>query len=172
MEVSFVRETVLHVEGRTRQKTVCVLTKTLASFDEGIDIKAAACYFIHGDRNGLPLSSWIVSIWLRNVGNLLPSDNQGSTGEVIGTATLSGITFDIHRIIGSSGSVRTFLFAAQEDQTSFSGDLVEFLEYANENHGAGLDRIRGVQAGADVYGGKDAVFTTKKYSLKQVLVAR
>jgi len=119
----------------------------------------------------MSMVSWYLSIWLQKVGDVVPNDGYGNTGEVIDTATISGVTFDIHKVSPNMGSARlTYVFVAQEDQTSFSGDLLEFLKWPGENDGRPLNCVWGVQAGADVYSGKDAQFTTKRYSLEQNLV--
>jgi hypothetical protein len=145
-------------------------TTVWSSFDEGVDAKASASYWLYGDGGCLVMVSWYVGIWLQGIGDVVPNDGRGLTGEVIGTTTISNVAFDVHLIVPASSAYRTYLFVAQEDQTSFSGDLLEFLEWPRNNDGIStLGCVWGVQAGADVYGG-DGGFETKTYRLEQNLV--
>ena len=111
--------------------------------------------------------SWVISIWLATYGDLHPNDGNGVAGVLIDTATIAGHGFDIYRVPSQFHSM--YIFQAQENLSSFEGDLTEFVRWPRENlsNASQVSCVWEVQGGTEIWGGKDAKFTSKNYKVEQ-----
>jgi hypothetical protein len=137
---------------------------------EGKDVEAAVLFNLLGSGEGCPsMPSWIISIWLGTYGTLKPNDGQGNEGTLVGSTTINGIAFDVYRVPNQSQI--WYIFQAKQNQTKFDGDLVPFVLWPHENTSTArqIRCIWSVQGGTEIWGGKDAKFTSKKLKVAQNL---
>jgi hypothetical protein len=140
---------------------------------DGTDVKASVNYILNGNSHCInDFPTWTMSIWIGTFGDLEPNDGTGKTGELFDTADIAGVAFDVYRINDPAGwPIVMWLFQAQENQTSFTGDIVEFLKWVKENDQIALGCLWGVAAGAEIYGGTGGTFATSEFSAKQILAS-
>lgn len=100
-------------------------------------------------------------VWLGSLGGAGPISSTGST---IGTPTIGGVTWDLYT--GSHSQMTVFSFVASGNIENYSGDLVDFTNYLQQNHGlSGNQIVQSIGAGTEPFIGEDAVFTTSSYSV-------
>ena len=154
----------------TERRREYTITKDHHSIKETADLKANVNYNIGGNQGCLWDLSWTISISLGSFGIDHVIDDKGQAGELIGDAIIAGVAFDVYRVNRPTGApFIAWIFQARETQTSFEGDLVDFLQWPVDNQNARIGCISSLQAGLDIYGGSEGLFTTEKYSLKQIL---
>lgn len=138
---------------------------------DGTDVKASVNYILNGNSDCInDFPTWSMSIWLGTFGDLEPNDGTGKTGALVDVADIAGVGFDVYKITDPVGwPTVMWVFQAHENQTSFTGDIVEFLKWVEENYQVALGCLWGVAAGADIYGGTGGTFTTSEFSAKQSL---
>jgi xyloglucan-specific endo-beta-1,4-glucanase len=96
-------------------------------------------------------------VWLAALGGAGPIS---STGSAIATPTIGGVTFKLYS--GPNGSTTVYSFVAESEQTSFSGDLREFLTYLINSEGFSSSQyLLSVQAGTESFTGMSE-FNIKK----------
>jgi hypothetical protein len=141
--------------------------------NKGNALKANVNYYLSGSGLGCPSTpSWAMSIWLGSFGDLAASDGAGKAGLLIGTTNIARVAFDVYRISDPIGfPVVMWVFQAQENQESFEGDILDFLNWTVENDNGNIGCVWQLQAGADIYGGTGATFTTSRFSGKQILAS-
>lgn len=116
------------------------------------------------------MPSWVISIWLGTYGTLTPNDGYGNPGTYLATTTISSVEFDVYRV--PKATLITYIFQAKGNNVKkFDGDLVPFVLWPRENTDTAsqLRCIWQVQSGTEIWGGKDAKFTTKKLKVQQNL---
>ena len=103
-----------------------------------------------------------IMVWLGALGGAGPIS---STGSPIATVTLSGVSFQLY--YGLNGSMKVYSFvAASKQQTSFSGNLMDFFNYLIKNQGMpNTQHLISIGAGTEPFTGSNAKFTTTKYSV-------
>ncbi|KAK0387601.1 hypothetical protein NLU13_3847 [Sarocladium strictum] len=148
-----------------------LMLKREADSYEGDNIEAAVVFNLLGSGQGCPsTSSWIISIWLGTYGDLKPNDGQGGKqGTLVDATVINSVAFDVYQV--PSPSRIWYVFQAKENQTRFDGDLVPFVLWPHE-HTSTARQIRciwNVQSGTEIWGGKDAKFTSKKLKVSQNL---
>lgn len=136
-------------------------------------MKASVNYYLGGAAGCLFSPSWQASIWLGTFGeDLVPNDSSGKTGTLIASTQIAGVDFDVYRIVDPIGfATIMWIFQAKKNQTSFSGDILEFLRWLQDNDKARIGCVWDVQAGAEVYGAEGGTFATIRYNGKQILKA-
>jgi hypothetical protein len=63
-----------------------------------------------------------------------------------------------------------YIFQVKENLSNFEGDLAAFVRWPGEMLGSGAGQVScvwEVQGGTEIWGGKDAKFTSKNYKVKQ-----
>lgn len=102
-------------------------------------------------------------IWLAPLGGAGPIS---STGSPVATVTVAGKSWKLY--IGPNGSMKVFSFVATSPINSFSGDVMEFIQYLTAHQGLNKNQIlQSVGAGTEPFSGSNAVFKTSAYSLEQ-----
>ena len=100
-------------------------------------------------------------IWLAAIGGAGPIS---STGSAIATPTIAGHSWKLYT--GPNGDTTVYSFVATSEITSFSGDLVDFFTYLEENEAYSSSQyLQSVGAGTEPFTGSSAVFSTSAYSL-------
>lgn len=102
-----------------------------------------------------------IMVWLSAKGGAGPIS---STGSAVATTTIAGVTFDLYS--GPNGAMTVYSFKAQSETESFSGDLLDFFKYLENNQGLKSSLyLTDVQAGTEPFSGTDAKFVTSEYSV-------
>lgn len=100
-----------------------------------------------------------IMIWLAAIGGAGPIS---STGSVIATPTLAGVTWNLYK--GVNGQMTVFSFVAPSQVASFSGDLKAFTNYLTSSQGLPSSQyLQSIGAGTEPFIGTNAVFTTSAY---------
>lgn len=103
-----------------------------------------------------------VMIWLAALG---PAGPISSSGSPIATTSLAGVRWKLYS--GMNGSMRVYSFVAENEARSFSGDLMDFFGYLQDNQGlSGSLYLTDVQAGTEPFTGADARLTTRAYNVR------
>jgi xyloglucan-specific endo-beta-1,4-glucanase len=101
-----------------------------------------------------------IMVWLAALGGAGPISSTGST---IATPTINGVTWKLY--YGLNGSMYVYSFVAESEVTSFSGDMLQFFKYLEENEGVSSSLyLIDVQAGTEPFTGT-AELTTSAYSV-------
>jgi len=88
-------------------------------------------------------------VWLAALGGAGPIS---STGSPIATVTINGVSWKVY--VGPNGSMTVYSFVASSTVTSFSGDLLEFFKYLENNQGLSSSLyLIDVQAGTEPFTG-------------------
>lgn len=102
-----------------------------------------------------------IMIWLAALGGAGPLSESGST---IATPDIGGVTWDLYS--GPNGDTTVYSFVASSEQTSFSGDLIDFFNYLVDYEGLSSSQyLLSIQAGTEAFTGSDAVLDTTTYSV-------
>jgi xyloglucan-specific endo-beta-1,4-glucanase len=100
-----------------------------------------------------------IMVWLAALGGAGPIS---STGSAIATVTINGVSWNV--FVGPNGSMTVYSFVATSTVTSFSGDLLEFFKYLENNQGLSSSLyLIDVQAGTEPFTGT-ADMKTSSYS--------
>lgn len=127
----------------------------------GSDIVANVAYDLFTSSTADGSAEYEFMIWLGALGGAGPIS---STGSVIATPTLAGVTWNLFE--GPNGQMTVFSFVAQSNVESFSGDLTDFTSYLISEQGVSSSQIlQSVGAGTEPFLGTDAVLTTSSYSV-------
>lgn len=131
---------------------------TLASYSgSGLIANVAYDIFTSSTADGSP--EYEIMIWLGSLGGAGPISETGST---IGTPNIGGVTWNLYA--GSHSQMNVFSFVAPSNIESYSGDLVDFTNYLQENHGLEASQIvQTIGAGTEPFIGEDGLFTTDAY---------
>ncbi|KAI3397579.1 hypothetical protein diail_10551 [Diaporthe ilicicola] len=106
-------------------------------------------------------NSYEIMVWLAAFGNAGPIS---STGSAIATPTIGSNTFKLYS--GPNGDTTVYSFVADSTIASFSGDMMDFLNYLVKNEGVSdSNYITSLQAGTEPFTGSETVFKTTAYSL-------
>ncbi|KAF2735670.1 endoglucanase-1 [Polyplosphaeria fusca] len=129
----------------------------------GSSIVANVAYDLFTSTNPSSTShDFEIMIWLGALGGAGPIS---SNGQPIATVTLAGQSWKLYS--GMNGSMKVFSFVASSGRVeSFSGDLMEFVNYLTSKQGLSKSQVlQSVGAGTETFTGSGAVFTTTEYSL-------
>ena len=101
-------------------------------------------------------------VWLGALGGAGPISSTGSTP--VATPTIGGQKFNLFK--GPNGSTTVFSFVrAGSDVTNYSGDLMAFFTYLEQNQGVSSSQyLVSVGAGTEPFTGSNAVLSNT-YSL-------
>ncbi|RAO65734.1 uncharacterized protein BHQ10_001746 [Talaromyces amestolkiae] len=115
--------------------------------------------FTAADINHVTYSGdYELMIWLGKYGSIQPLGSQ------IGTATVAGITWQLW--YGVNGSQKTYSFVAPSQQTSWSGDILQFFHYLSQNQGfpASSQYLIDLQFGTEPFTGSQTTLTVNNWS--------
>lgn len=88
-------------------------------------------------------------IWLAALGGAGPIS---STGSAIATTNINGVNWKLYS--GPNGQMTVYSFVAESTVTDFSGDLLKFFTYLEQNQGLSSDQyLTHVQAGTEPFTG-------------------
>lgn len=109
-----------------------------------------------------------VMVWLGLFGGVSPLSANGYPFTPIASPTIGNTQFDL--AYGLNGNVKVYSFVAHSHAaTSFSGNLLSFYQYLEQNYGSnGFSSslyLQSIQAGSEVFDGSNAKLTTKAYSI-------
>lgn len=127
----------------------------------GSDLVADVAYdmFLSSSADGD--AEYEIMVWLAALGGAGPIS---STGQSVATTTIGGVSFDLWS--GKNGNMQVYSFVASSEAQSFSGDLLDFFQYLEQNQGLQSSLyLTDVQAGTEPFTGSDAEFTTSTYSV-------
>ena len=125
----------------------------------GLIANVAYDIFTASTADGAP--EYEIMIWLGSLGGAGPISETGST---IGTPNIGGVSWDLYT--GSHSQMTVFSFVAPSNIESYSGDLIDFTNYLQENHGLeGSQIVQTIGAGTEPFIGENALFTTDAYSV-------
>ena len=109
-------------------------------------------------------ASYEVMIWLATLGGAFP---MSYTNEAIATLTIAGTSFHLYKgPHGGHGASTIFTFVADSDQSSYSGNLLDFFYYLADNEGvsSGL-YLQSIGAGMEAFTGSNVHFQTSAYTM-------
>ncbi|KAJ5788574.1 Glycoside hydrolase family 12 [Penicillium paradoxum] len=127
------------------------------------DIVADVAYdmFLSSTADGS--DEYEIMVWLAALGGAGPIS---STGSPIATVNINGISWDVY--VGPNGAMTVYSFVAPYTVTSFSGDLLDFFTYLENDQGLSSSLyLINVQAGTEPFTGT-ADFKVPSYSVSVV----
>lgn len=102
-----------------------------------------------------------IMVWLAALGGAGPIS---ATGKAIASTTIAGQSWELWS--GKNGNMQVYSFVAPSATKTFSGDLMEFFAYLQQNQGLQSSLyLTDVQAGTEPFTGTDGKFTTASYSV-------
>jgi len=127
----------------------------------GTSIVADVSYDIFTSATSGGANAYEIMIWLAAIGGAGPIS---STGSAIATVTIDSVSFNLYS--GPNGDTTVYSFVAVTEATSFSGDLMNFLTYLEENESFSSSQyLASIGAGTEPFTGTDAVFSTSAFSI-------
>jgi xyloglucan-specific endo-beta-1,4-glucanase len=100
-----------------------------------------------------------IMVWLAALGGAGPIS---STGSAIATVTINGVSWKLYK--GPNGSMTVYSFVASSTVTNFSGDMLDFFTYLEQNQGLSSSLyLTHVQAGTEPFTGTSDL-TVSSYS--------
>ncbi|KAJ5084727.1 hypothetical protein NUU61_009306 [Penicillium alfredii] len=123
------------------------------------NIVANVAYDLFLSSSATGSEEYEIMIWLAALGGAGPVS---STGFAVASTTIAGVTWGLYE--GMDVSMKVYSFVASSAITNFSGDLLEFFKYLEQNRGlsSSLYLIK-VQAGTEPFTGS-AALTVSSYS--------
>ena len=106
-------------------------------------------------------------IWLADLGSeIYPLSNNGYPPTPSAYPYIAGTQFNL--VIGTYNDFPVYSFVVQSQNTDFSGDLMDFYHYLEDNEGLPSSvSILSIQAGSETFTGSDAEFSVYGYSISQ-----
>ena len=106
-------------------------------------------------------------VWLADLGDkIYPLSNNGYPPTPTDSPYIAGTQFNF--VIGTFNDFPVYSFVVQSENTDFSGDLMDFYHYLEDNQGLPSDvSILSIQAGSEVFTGSDVEFSVYGYSISQ-----
>lgn len=127
----------------------------------GSNIDGDVAYDLFTSSSASGSNEYEIMIWLAALGGAGPIS---STGSAVATVTIGGVTWKLYS--GPNGSTTVYSFVASSEQTNFSGDLIDFLQYLEKNEGFSSSQyLLTIQAGTEPFTGTNAKLTTTAYSV-------
>jgi xyloglucan-specific endo-beta-1,4-glucanase len=127
----------------------------------GSDIVADVSYDMFTSSSADGSDEYEIMVWVAALGGAGPISSSGST---IATPTIGDVTWDLYS--GPNGDTTVYSFVASSEQTSFSGDLLDFFDYLEEYEGFSSSQyLLSIQAGTEPFTGSDAELYTTAYSV-------
>lgn len=114
----------------TQLKSISSLPTTWKWSYTGSSIVADVSYDIFTSATSGGSNAYEIMIWLAALGGAGPIS---STGSPVATPTIDGHTFKLYS--GPNGDTTVYSFVAESEITSFSGDIMTFLDYLVSNEG-------------------------------------
>jgi xyloglucan-specific endo-beta-1,4-glucanase len=142
--------------------TLMTLTRTRSY--TGSNIVGDISYDVYFGDAATGQASYEVMIWLATLGGAFP---MSYTNEAIATFTIAGTSFHLYKgPHGGHGASTIFTFVADSEQSSYSGNLLEFIYYLVENEGVSPNlHLQSVGAGMEAFTGSDVKFQTSSYAM-------
>ncbi|KAK5131238.1 hypothetical protein LTR08_001207 [Meristemomyces frigidus] len=134
----------------------------------GTNISANVAYDTFVGTSASGANTFEVMVWLGLLGTPSPLSANGYPFTPIATPTIGGVAFDL--AYGLNGAVKVYSFVAHSRAaTSFSGDLLNFFKYLEQNYASnGFTSslyLQTIQAGSEVFDGNNAKLATSAYSV-------
>jgi xyloglucan-specific endo-beta-1,4-glucanase len=127
----------------------------------GSSIVADVAYDLFSSSSSSGSSEYEVMIWLAALGGAGPISSTGST---IATPTIDGVSWKLYD--GYNGAMHVYSFVASSQVTSFSGDIMDFINWLSTNEGYPKSQyLTSIGAGTEPFTGSGAKLTTTAYSL-------
>ena len=106
-------------------------------------------------------------IWLVTLGGAFPLSY---TNDATARLTIAGTSFQLYKgPRGGHGASTIFTFVADSDQSSYSGDLLDFFQYLVDNEGVSSSvYLQSIGAGIEAFTGSAVTFQTAAYSVSAV----
>ena len=106
-------------------------------------------------------------IWLADLGSeIYPLSNNGYPPTPSAYPYIAGTQFNL--VIGTYSDFPVYSFVAQSQTNDFSGDLMDFYHYLEDNEGLPSSvSLLSIQAGSEVFTGSDVEFDVYGYSISQ-----
>lgn len=126
----------------------------------GSSIVADVSYDLFTSSTAGGANEYEIMIWLAALGGAGPIS---STGSPVATPTIAGHSFKLFK--GPNGDTTVFSFVATTEIQSFSGDLMDFLNYLVSEEGVSDEQfLTSIGAGTEPFDGSNAVLTTSAFS--------
>lgn len=130
----------------------------------GTSIVADVSYDMFTSATSGGSNAYEIMVWLAALGGAGPIS---STGSPIATPTVGSTTFKLYS--GPNGDTTVYSFVAESETTSFSGDLMDFLNYLVNNEGLSSSQyLTSVGAGTEPFTGSGATLTVTAFSCAPV----
>ncbi|KAH8702461.1 endoglucanase [Talaromyces proteolyticus] len=127
----------------------------------GSSIVADVAYDLFTSSSASGSAEYEIMIWLAALGGAGPISSSGSP---ITSPTIGGVTWNLYS--GPNGATTVYSFVATSQQTNFSGDIHNFLEYLVENEGLSSSQyLLSIQAGTEPFTGSGATLSTSAYTV-------
>lgn len=100
-------------------------------------------------------------IWVGALGGAGPIS---STGSPIATVNIAGAVWKLFK--GTNTSWTVFSFVAENEQTTFNANLMDFFNYLIQNQGFSAGQyVEKIAAGTEPFDGSNAQLTTTEYMI-------
>lgn len=102
-----------------------------------------------------------IMVWLDTLGGAGPISSSGSP---VATPNIGGTSFKLFS--GPNGATTVYSFVAASTVNNFSGDILDFFNYLEQNQGFSKSQyLVNIQAGTEPFSGSNALLKTAKYSV-------
>jgi glycosyl hydrolase family 12/cellulose binding protein with CBM1 domain len=109
---------------------------------------------------------WNVQVWLGKLGAIAPLS---STGHPFTATTIRGVAFDVYK--AELSGIKTYTFVATSPQPTFSGDLLQFVQWLVDSHGLTSSICdQSISAGTDIFAGTGTTLDTTSYRVEQYII--
>ncbi|EED12953.1 conserved hypothetical protein [Talaromyces stipitatus ATCC 10500] len=130
----------------------CIYYYSKAVDYTGSNIVADVAYNLFTSYSASGSAQYEIMIWLAALGGANPISSSGST---IATPTIGGITWNLYS--RPNGATTVYGFAASSEQSSYSGNLLDFFKYLEDYEGFSSSQyLLSVQAGTEPFTGPNA----------------
>lgn len=115
----------------------------------GTDIVADVSYDMWLAPTSGGTNSYEIMIWLAALGGAGPIS---STGSAVATPTINGATWKLYK--GTNGDTTVFSFVADDEQTAWDGDMMDFFTYLIDDEGVSKSLyVTSIGAGSEPFTG-------------------
>lgn len=113
----------------------------------GSNLVADVAYDIFTSSSASGSNEYEVMIWLAALGGAGPIS---STGSAVANPNIDGVSWNLFD--GYNGDMHVFSFVASSTTENFSGDLMDFLSYLNQNQGMSTSQyVLSIGAGTEPF---------------------
>lgn len=142
-----------NVEGAVNEVQLSTISSLATTWDwtysAGSDIVADVSYDLFTSATAGGTQEYEIMIWLAALGGTIPIT---STGSPVSTTTIAGISWSLYTGPNTATNTEVYSFVASSTTNSFSGDLMDFFAYLQDQNLISYDQyLITVGAGTEAF---------------------